>query len=303
MSSPAEEFLAQAAADSLLRNALRGDGVSAGRLPHPCVAMAVRDDVRPTDLDFVDLLLVGMVPVLRKPGCRLVRLYGHTDDVVWSLADYVRYWRLAGVVLVSLHAGDPLPRLLYDTGFPVVTVGRSEVEGIPFVEADNRSGARLATTHLIERGAQRIGMIVGPMRLYAMTERLGGFHEAKQAARVADDPDLVEAGLGTMAGGWAAMRRMLDNVPDLDAVFVASDLMAEGALAALDEAGVRVPQDLKLVCFDDTPQARARDLTVVSQPVRTMGERAAAMLLERLRNGDPQPGTYVPTTLIVRGST
>jgi DNA-binding LacI/PurR family transcriptional regulator len=267
------------------------------------VAVAVRDDMRPTDLPFVDALVTDMLPVLRERDCRLVRLYGHTDDVVWTLADYVRRWRLSGMVLVSLHSGDPLPRLLHDTGFPVVTVGMSEIEGIPFVEADNRGGGRVATAHLISRGAQRIGVIIGSLRQLAMTERLEGFREAKAEAGVVDDPDLIEAGLGTHSGGRAAMQRMLENVPGLDAVFVGSDLMAEGALEALDAARVRVPHDLKLVCFDDTPESRKRNLTVVSQPVGRMGHEVARLMLERLYSGRPVESMFVPTQLIVRGST
>lgn len=302
MSSPAEVFLAQATSEAL-RSLSHGPGRAWAPPVDPCIAVAVRDDMRPTDLPFVDELVTAMVPIVEARSARLVRLYGHTDDAVWTLADYVRRWRLSGMVLVSLHSGDPLPKLLFETGFPVVTVGESEVAGIPFVEADNRGGARTATAHLLKRGARRVAAIVGSLRQHAMRERLEGYREAVLAATGAPpDPALIESGLGTTAGGASAMRGLLDRVADLDAVFVSSDLMAAGALGTLDAAGVPVPGQLRFVSFDDTPEARSRRLTVVSQPVDRMGEEVARLIVRRLDGLEGIQNVLVPTELIARAS-
>jgi DNA-binding LacI/PurR family transcriptional regulator len=297
------------AAGSFLRRAAAGavsslpaqNGVRQGEY---CVAVAVRDDVRPLDQPFVDELLVGVVPVLEAASCRLVQLYGHTDDAFWTIADYIRKWRLSGMILVSVAEGDPLPDLLLSAGFPVVTVGRAGDADIPLVDADNRGGAAAAVEHLVARGYRRIGTVTGTLGRGAMADRLAGYEDALAAAGLPLDDALVAYGDGTRESGRQRMAELLRRAGDLDAVLIASDIMTAGALETLDRSGVRVPGDVAVVCFDDAEVARARGLTVVAQPVDELGAAAARLMLRVIASGRDGIGpVLLPTRLVVRSST
>jgi DNA-binding LacI/PurR family transcriptional regulator len=305
------------AAGSFLRRAATGavaalPAQSGGGRGDVCVAVAVRDDVRPTDQPFVDELLLGIAPVLGAASCRLVQLYGHTDDAFWTLADYIRKWRLSGMILVSVHDGDPLPELLHSAGFPVVTVGRTAVPQIPLVDADNHGGAVAAVEHLLARGHRRIGTLTGPLGQGAMVDRLAGYHDALAAAGIAADPALVVDGDGTRESGRTRMADLLGRVRDLDAVLVASDIMTAGALETLDRRGVRVPADLAVIGFDDGEVARSHGLTVVAQPIDELGAAAARLMLRAMTAGPgggrdvaveaPAKPVRLPMQLVVRGS-
>jgi DNA-binding LacI/PurR family transcriptional regulator len=182
-----------------------------------------------------------------------------------------------GVMLLSLHDDDPLPALLRERGMPFVLGGRpARLEpGDAFVDVDNEAGARLAVEYLRSTGARRVATVAGPQDMEVGRARLAGYRAA------APGSELIAYGDFTEAGGMTAMRALLAREPDLDAVFAASDLMAGGALRALREAGLRVPEDVALVGFEDAPVARQTDppLTTVHQPVEEMGRRMAELLI------------------------
>jgi DNA-binding LacI/PurR family transcriptional regulator len=219
-------FLQSAAAHVFGDAAARQRGHAGHR--DACIAVAVRDDLRPVDQPFVDELVIGLLPTLTRATCRVVRLYGNTDDLLWTLADYIRKWRLVGMVLVSVHAGDPLPELLRTAGFPAVSIGRTEADGIPFVDADNIGGARVAMAHLAGHGRRRIALLNGEVSQLAMYDRLTGYRDGLSAAGLPFDPKLVVECDGTRAGGTAAMTRLLDRSPQPDAVLVTGDLTDDG---------------------------------------------------------------------------
>jgi DNA-binding LacI/PurR family transcriptional regulator len=206
-----------------------------------------------------------------------------------------------GVLLLSLHDDDPLPGILRARGMPFVLGGRPArpAPGDAFVDVDNVAGARLAVTHLVERGAHRPATVAGPQDMQVGRDRLAGYRAAWTG------PELVAYGDFTEAGGHAAMRSLLDREPRLDAVFAASDLMAAGALRALRDAGLRVPADVALAGFEDAGVARQTDppLTTVHQNVDEMGRRMAGLLID-LINGRPDTDSHVllDTHLVRRAS-
>ncbi|TDC29359.1 LacI family transcriptional regulator [Micromonospora sp. 15K316] len=216
-----------------------------------------------------------------------------------------------GVLLLSLHDADPLPGLLEERGLPSVLGGRPAGMLRPgarpawFVDVDNVGGARQAVRYLADRGRRRIATIAGPQDMGAGLARLTGYTEAVTAALGGVDTDLVAYGDFSEESGAACMRRLLERRPDVDAVFVASDLMAFGALRALREAGRRVPDDVAVVGFDDAPIARQADppLTTVFQPVEEMGRQMARLLVARIRGDDlPAPHVLLDTQLVERTS-
>ncbi|MFC4493455.1 LacI family DNA-binding transcriptional regulator [Streptomyces ovatisporus] len=233
---------------------------------------------------------------------------------------YAAARRVDGVLLVSVHADDPLPDLLVESGMPAVLGGRrSGAETVPYVDSDNVGGAQIAVEHLIGRGRRAVATITGPLDMYVAQCRLEGHRAALRAAGREDDERLVAHGDFTEEGGKRAMRELLERAPEVDAVFCASDLMASGARLVLREAGRSVPQDVALVGFDDSAVARHMDppLTSVRQPIEEMGRAMARTLLELMAGErdavaggtpgarSPQSGvagSVLPTELVRRGS-
>ncbi|MFI6228324.1 LacI family DNA-binding transcriptional regulator [Micromonospora echinospora] len=216
-----------------------------------------------------------------------------------------------GVLLLSLHDADPLPTLLEERGLPTVLGGRPArmlrpgAQPAYFVDVDNVGGARQAVEYLAAQGRRRIATIAGPQDMGAGLARLTGYREAVAATGGQVDPAMIAYGDFSEGSGTACMRRLLESCPDLDAVFAASDLMAHGALRALREAGRRVPDDVAVVGYEDSPLARQSDppLTTVFQPVEEMGRQMAHLLVARIRGEDlPAPYVLLDTHMVPRAS-
>src|SRR5262245_2172368 len=184
----------------------------------------------------------GLMSVLRPKGLQLgLQLVGTQEARVRLVGD-LRQGQADGVVLLSLHPDDTLPRLLVDAGLAAVLIGRPATPTpISYVDLANDVGATLAAKHLIERGCQHIAMISGPVNVPASHDRIAGFRQAMAANGSAYIPSV--AGNFTHDSGDAAMRELLRDHPEIDGVFAANDLMAQGALVALHRAGRRVPED------------------------------------------------------------
>ncbi len=235
----------------------------------------------------------------------LVRDQGELNQLTASVAAR----RVDGVLLVSVHADDPLPGLLEEMGLPTVLAGRrSAHESLSHVHADNAGGAAAAVRHLLARGRRRIATIAGPQDMDVGRGRLRGWREALAAAgreHPGDTDPLVAVSDFTEEGGERAMRTLLAEAPDLDAVFAASDVMAAGALLELRRQGRRVPDDIAVVGFEDSIIARhtSPPLTSVRQPVEEIGRTIARVLLEEIADPQaPRRHLVLPTELVVRGS-
>ncbi|MCS6909843.1 MAG: LacI family transcriptional regulator [Anaerolineales bacterium] len=209
-----------------------------------------------------------------------------------------------GVIVASMLMDDPLVQALAEGDLPFVLVGRHPTDNrVSYVDVDNRAAAREAVAHLLRLGYRRIATITGPQNMIAGADRLDGYRAALKDRGLAFDPDLILEGDFTEAGGYAAMQRLLPRRPE--AVFVASDMMALGALRALREAACRVPEDVALVGFDDMPFAARADppLTTVRQPVQRAGAIAAEMLIDLIKHPGQGPRRVIlPTELIIRAS-
>ncbi|MFE6040626.1 LacI family DNA-binding transcriptional regulator [Streptomyces sp. NPDC056452] len=247
----------------------------------------------------------GLLEVLRPAGIQMVLMLADDEASRNQLLSYLRQGHVDGVVLISSHAEDPLPGLLHDTRLPAVLAGRPRRPSpLTYVEADQRAGAQLAADHLASLGRLRIGTVAGPQDMPAGQARLTGFLDALALHGI---HDVARAeGDFTHVGGASAMRQLLRDRPDLDAVFIASDLMALGALPVLLRAGKDVPSDVSVVGFDDSSAALACDppLTTVRQPVEEMAAEMARLLLRQIgRPGGPTPSVVFHPTLVERKST
>jgi DNA-binding LacI/PurR family transcriptional regulator len=252
---------------------------------------------------FFPRLLRGISSELAARDRQLILLMPDSAPDESRTAEYLTAGHVDGAVLVSLHADDPLPARLTAAGIPVVLVGRPpKGTAASFVDVDNREGAQTAVAHLIAGGRRRIATIAGPRDMAVGTDRLTGYRDALVDAGLANDAALVTIGDFTQEGGAAGMRRLLAARPDLDAVFAASDLMAAGALSALAVAGRRVPADVAVVGYDDSPVATSTtpQLTSVRQPIEEMGHETARLLLAAVEAADPVPRRVILATELVR---
>lgn len=213
---------------------------------------------------------------------------------------------LDGVIVASTSLNDPLiPNLLHD-GIPFVSVGRYPDERVHYVDVDNIGGARMAVEHLIRLGHRRIATITGPLDMIAGQDRLTGYRQALEARGIPLEEELIVEGEFTESSGMAGMQRLLPASPS--AVFVASDMMAIGALKALRQADRQIPQDIALVSFDDIPIASAIEpaLTTVRQPIERLGSMAVEVLLSVLEASSeeeaPAHRIVLPTELVIRDS-
>jgi DNA-binding LacI/PurR family transcriptional regulator len=226
----------------------------------------------------------GISAAVTATGRQLVLALTSEPDAGRPLDRYLTRQHVDGVLLLSLHGEDPLPRQLSERGVPVVVGGRPPggFEG-PYVDVDNVGGARAGVAHLLQRGRRQIATLTGPQDMGAGQDRLAGYAAALAEAGAPVDDALVEQGDFSEASGVEGMRALLARRPDVDALFAANDLMAAGAMRVLREAGRRVPDDVAVLGFDDSPLARVTHppLSTVRQPTEGMG-RCMAQLLVRL---------------------
>ena len=209
-----------------------------------------------------------------------------------------------GVIVSSSTTDDPLVDALHKSGFPFILVGRTpEDEASSYIDVDNVTSAKEAIAHLLRRGRRRIATITGPQTMIAGVDRLTGYRVALRERGLMVDPNLIADGDFTEAGGYEATRQLLGYEPD--AIFVASDVMAIGALRALREAEVRVPEDIALIGFDDMPFAQTSDppLTTVRQPIQKTGSVAVETLIDLIEHPGSTPRRILlPTELVIRSS-
>jgi len=251
---------------------------------------------------FYAQIIAGVSAALERTDLVLMLALADSDLGRTRLERILRSRRADGIMLMGLHGDDPLYRLAGKLDLPVVYGGRPlNAEPAWYVDADNRGGARLAAEHLMGLGRHRIATITGLMDADVGVARLRGFQDALAVGGL--DTSLVDHGDFTEASGIAAMNRLLAAYPDLDAVFIASDNMAAGALRALKAAGRSVPGEVAVVGFDDNVIARytSPPLSVVSQPIKQLGWEMAKMLLSLIDGEQPGP-LILPTRLVIRES-
>ncbi|WP_341956310.1 LacI family DNA-binding transcriptional regulator [Microbacterium sp. LWH13-1.2] len=273
----------------------------ASKQTHAIALIVPEDTTRFFGDPFFAAIVAGITGALRGSDY-LLNLLIASDDPGDKMTSFVRNGGVDGALIVSHHTSDAFIDRVADA-VPVVWGGRPVRirEGDYVVDVDNVAGARTATQHLIETGRTRIATISGPLTMVSSVDRVQGFRGALADAGLS--PFAEEAGDYSEGSGADAARRIL-AAGRPDAIFVASDLMARGALTALRAAGIRVPEDVALVGFDDSSVALSTDpqLTTMRQPMYAQGEAMAGVLLSRLAGRDPEHTTILPTELVVRAS-
>ena len=239
---------------------------------------------------------------------QLVLLLSQAGARSARLERYLSPHHVDGVLLLSLHDDDLLPEVVRSRSLPMVVGGRGAGNAATsWVDVDNERGAAQAADLLVEVGCRTIGTVTGPLDMAAGRDRFLGFRGALQARGHTLDDDLVACGDFSQSSGTRAMAELLGRRPDLDGVFCANDPMAAAALQVLREAGRRVPEDVAVIGFDDSPLALTTHppLTTVRQPPEEMGRAMVELLLAQLDRPEAKriATRVLDTSLVERGST
>ena len=250
--------------------------------------------------------LRGLAAAARSGGFRVMVEPLAPDGPDATYTALLRAQHADGLVVSGPRVDDPSLVDLVRDDFPIVIQGALPGLTVASVDVDNVAGARGAVEHLISLGHRRIACITNAPVVYtAAQERLDGYRQAMAAAGLEAPEGLICEASFDAPSGHAAMAQLLARGIDFDAVFVASDVVALGAIGALRDAGRRVPEDVSVVGFDDIPLAAYFDppLTTVRLPAFELGQAAGRALLERIANGSVISRTLLATELIVRAST
>ncbi len=254
------------------------------------------------------IVMRGAFRELANRGSQMLVMFVDAPDDIPRTMKFLDGGHVDGALVFAPHSGDPLPVALKLLRVPVVFGGRPGRSSADLytVDYDNIAGARMAVEHLLSVGKRNIVTVCGPQDHPAAIDRLTGWQETLAEKGMPVD-GRAENGDFTQTGGEAAMAKLLEREPNLDAVFAASDPMAIGALRALKAAGRRVPEDVAIVGFDDNPKlAPAADppLTSVHQEPAEQVKQMVEMLLDLLADQAPEQRRRVlPVSLAVREST
>jgi LacI family transcriptional regulator len=222
--------------------------------------------------------------------------------------DRIAARRTDGVIIIGSRLSARQSGQLTARSIPFVTVDPEgePAPGVPSVGATNWSGGLAATRHLLELGHRRIGMIGGPADMLCSRARIDGYKAALDTAGLPVDPELIRYGDFLVHSGHDHGHALLDLDDPPTAIFAGSDLQAFGVFEAARQRGLRVPDDLSVVGFDDLPLAQSAwpPLTTVRQPLQEMAALATRMVLTIGRGGTPEPSRVeLATDLMVRDST
>lgn len=255
---------------------------------------------------FFSEIIRGIEDVAIREGYTI--LLGNTDNDVKREAEYLRILnakRADGLILTTARVEkDHILALARQK--PVVLACEYLLDAdVPSVSIDNVSSTRKATAHLLSLGHTRIAHLTGPLHVIISRDRLQGYQQALHQHGLSVDPALVQEGDWTLDSGYLLMRKLLALAHPPTAVFAANDEMAIGAIRAVRERGLRVPDDIAIVGFDDIAYAAYVDppLTTVAQPCYEIGRTAMEMVLHLIRGEPiPQPQRVLEDRLVIRRS-
>lgn len=288
-------YVPNAAARALASQRSQTIGLVMARQPHHIITDA-----------FMNLLLEGLLQSVHRHGMRLMLEIiepQHQEETYLQLA---RAKHIDGLILAGVRQDDTGVYTLEKEGIPVVLIGSLPEPVIDIVDVDNRLAARTATAHLISLGHTRLACITNAALEYAApSQRLEGYRQALAAAGIPYNEALVRFGDYDIQSGYDQMTSLLDSQVPFTAAFIASDVVAQGALTALHEWGLRVPEDMALVGFDDVPAARylCPPLTTIHVPAQQMAESACDILICKITSRESaRQQLILPTELVVRAS-
>jgi LacI family transcriptional regulator len=244
-----------------------------------------------SELGFTLLLSLVRDPDARDNGPeRLLRdmLARHVDGIIWAVPDIGqnRDWINEDIRALST---------------PVVFLSMEPCPGLSVIAIDNCIGGRMAVEHLLARGCRRIGHVTGPLDWWEARQRHAGWRDALEQAGVKVDEGLIAFGNWSAESGMRGLRQLLDQRPDVEAVFFGNDQMALGGIRAAHQLGLRIPGDVAIIGFDDIPESAyfCPPLSTVRQPIFELGAHAVRELNRRIEAGQLEDSSVQPRARLI----
>ncbi len=254
--------------------------------------------------DLFTLEIIGAVSKsLHKSGYDMLMLYMDPSDPDWA-RQYLESGRVDGFIMMPCAHKQLMVRKLANMGIPFIVWGAPQPNySYCTIIGDDFSGGRLATQYLIDQGRQKIAFLGGYPDEIEVHTRFEGYRSTLEKNGRLLDPSLVTYGDYTFASGSAGILKLLEQKPDMDAVFVNSDLMAISAIKSLRRKGIRVPDDVAVVGYDDLSIAATNDpaITTIRQHIPQIGDLLARNLIQHLQTGIISNIT-IPVELVIRES-
>jgi LacI family transcriptional regulator len=288
-------YVPNAAAQALARQRAQIIGLLLTRNPHHIASDA-----------FLNQVLDGLITAVRQYSMRLIIDIVEAQHQKKAYLELVRAKRIDGLILSGPRFDDEALLALESDHFPTVLMGHLPETNFYSVDIDNVSAAEQAVNHLIKLGHRRIACITNALPSYtAAADRLRGYRQALESHNITFDERLVRYGDFVPESGYHQMKDLLEQEAQPSAVFVASDVVAIGAKAAIREHGLDIPQDMALVGFDDVPLAQYLDppLTTVRLPALELASKASELLIQIIQGSPPDvKQVLLDSQLIVRQS-
>ena len=288
-------YVPDAAAQALVSRRSRIIGLIFTRARHH-----IDDDI------FLTQVLDGLLQTTQRHTMRLMLDLVEETGSAATYLELIQSKRIDGLIISCPRTDNTAWRGLIDEGVPLVLMGQLPDPGPCYVDVDNAAAARTAVDHLVSLGHTRIACITNaPLSYPAALQRLEGYRSVLAANGIAYRDEWVRYGDFTLESGYARMSSLLSESELPTAVFVASDVVAIGAMAAIRERGLRIPEDMAVVGFDDVPFARyaTPPLTTAHLPAAELGRRAGEMLIDLVNGRRPdEPHVLLDTHLVVRES-
>ena len=265
------------------------------------IAVVIDDDLSVFQDPFWGAITNGISKVLMDNEMQTLLLVAPLDNIDSPVAQYLQRGEVDGAIFLQLHK-DTLIKRLAKQNLPLVVNGTPHTSNpFAYVDSDNAGGAFAAVRHLVENGRKKIATITGDLSNTAAEQRLDGFQAAMVDLGMKAPKSLIVEGDWSRDSGYNHAKKLLSKNSDLDAIFCANDLMALGAITAVQEAGKSVPGDVAVIGFDDSYLAQNSHpgLTSVRQDIAGLGSEAAKMILAKLR-GEEVHSEILPCELIVR---
>jgi DNA-binding LacI/PurR family transcriptional regulator len=256
---------------------------------------------------YLTQVLDSLFSKLHKHGIRLMLEILDDQQSQQSYLELIRSKRIDGVIYSGPQFNDETLEALLSIGFPTVLMGHLPDSPFCSVDIDNYQAARTAAEHLIDCGHTSIACITNASLSYtAAKDRLQGYRDVLESNHICYDKSLVRCGAFTLESGYIQMKNMLESQSHLPtAAFIASDVVAAGAVSAIHEKGLRIPEDIAIVGFDDVPLARymTPPLSTVHIPIRSMAQLAFSMIMQLINRQPPdEKHIFLDTQLIIRKS-
>lgn len=264
-----------------------------------------------TDQAYADLFLPqvmeGISFITRQNGYQILFFPLPPEEKEEGFLKLIHERHVDGLIVSGPTEDDRILDDLYKNGTAIVLLGQMKGSPIPYADIDNLNAAAKAVRHLVNSGHKRIGFISNaPLTYTSSSARLEGYKQVLEESGLAYDENLVQIADRTPQEGYQAMSAMLQADPLPSAVFVASDTVAVGCLHALSEKGLRIPDDMAIIGFDDIPISKFLNpsLSTIHLPAFSLGQAAAGLLIQQLENGtNIQEEIILKNKLIIRDST